>query len=258
VIVALVAALVIALASLYLLQAGRRERLIARRQLEAAQGELERLQRAFAQFTPSGLVDRIIDTGTAIKAEKRNVTILFADIQGFTHLTESLEPGVLLRVLGGYFAAMSEAITSHHGSVTRFIGDGLIALFGALDANPWQVKDAVEAGCAMRESLARYNRTLAEEGLPTLAIGIGINNGLVVAGVVGAEGLLQYDVHGDAVNVAARVEALNRTFSTDLLVTDTVKNALDGRFITREMPATRVKGKTEAILTWAIDGLATE
>jgi adenylate cyclase len=254
-VVALAVALLLALTFLFLHQAGMRDKLLARRQLEGAHSELERLQRAFSQFTPSGLVDRIIDAGMDITAEKRLVTILFADIQGFTQLTERLEPAALLRVLGGYFAAMSEAITAHHGSVTRFIGDGLMALFGALVTNPWQVKDAVEAGLAMRASLAEYNRSLVAEGLPPLAIGIGINHGLVVVGVVGSEGLLQFDVHGDAVNVAARVEALTRKFGTDLLVTAAVRKELDGRFVMREMPPTLVKGKTEAILTYAVDGL---
>lgn len=256
--VALVAAFLFALTFLFLLQAGRHDLLLARRQLEGAHTELERLQRAFAQFTPSGLVDRIIETGIDIKGEKRLVTILFADIQGFTQLSERLEPAVLLRVLGGYFAAMSESITAHHGSVTRFIGDGFMALFGALQANPWQVKDAVEAGLAMRDGLSKYNQTLLAEGLPALSLGIGINHGLVVAGVVGAEGLLQFDVYGDAVNVAARVEALTRGFGTDLLVTDAVKRELDDRFVTREMPPTHVKGKTEAILTYAVDGQTAE
>ena len=83
-----------------------------------------------------------------------------------------------------------------------------MALFGALPANPWQVKDAVEAGLAMRDSLSKYNQTLPAEGLPTLSFGIGINHGLAVADVAGAEGPLQFDVYGDAVNVAVRVEAL--------------------------------------------------
>ena len=199
-------------------------------------------------------MDRIIDTGTNIKAERRAVTVLFADVRGFTSLTEQLEPGVLMRLLGGYFTAMSEAITSHHGQVTRFIGDGLMALFGALETNPWQARDAVEASLAMRANLAAYNRTLAAEGLPTIGFGVGINYGTVVAGVVGHESLLQYDVHGDTVNVAARVEQLTRTLGTDILVTDAVKNLLDDQYLVRELAPTAVKGKSKPILTYAVDG----
>ncbi len=253
-IAALTAALILAAALVILLVRWTHEKRLAALQLEGTQRELERLQGAFARFAPAPLVERIIDTGTNITAERRPVTILFADVQGFTQLTEKLPPDVLMRLLGGYFSAMSEAITSHHGHVTRFIGDGLMALFGALDSNPWQARDAVEAGLAMRAGLAAYNRTLAAEGLPTIGFGVGINHGVVVAGVLGHETLLQFDVHGDAVNVAARVEQLTRTLGTDILVTDAVKNLLDDQFLTREMPPTNVKGKSVPILTFAVDG----
>lgn len=253
--VAVVAA--VSLLSLILLLVGaRRERRSLAKRLEAAHRELERLQRSFARFAPSSLVDRIIDRGTDILAEKRPVTVLFADIQGFTNLTERLEPAVLLRVLGGYFAAMSDAITRHHGQVNRFIGDGLMALFGALETNPWQVKDSVQAALAMRDSLSLYNEGLAAEGLPPLAIGMGIHHGTVVAGVMGGEELLQFDVYGDVVNVASRVEGLTRGFGTDLLVTDAVQAALEGQFITRQMPPATVRGKSVPIQTFAVDGAA--
>jgi adenylate cyclase len=246
--------LLIAVVLFVLLLRSRQDRRRYQQRMEGLRRELERLQRAFARFTPSGLVERIIDRGTDLAAEKREVTVLFADIKSFTQLTERLEPAVLLRVLGGYFAAMSEAVTSHHGHIARFIGDGLMALFGALEDNPWQVRDAVEAALAMRTALGKYNEDLAAQGLEPLAIGMGIHHGPVVAGVIGAEGLLQFDVHGDVVNVAARVESLTRTFSTDLLVTDAVKGALNGSFPLREMPPTPVKGKSVPILTFAVDG----
>ena len=158
-----VAAALAAALVLVLVQEARRRRLAAA-QLERTRAELERLQGAFARFAPPRLVERIIDTGAKLSAERRPVTVLFADLQGFTALTEKLEPDVLMRILGGYFAAMSEAITSHHGHVNRFLGDGLMALFGALDTNPWQARDAVEAGLAMRTALAAYNRTFPRKG----------------------------------------------------------------------------------------------
>jgi adenylate cyclase len=238
----------------FALAATRRERRRSRRQLDALRRDLERLQHAFARFTPSGLVEKIIDRGTDIAAEKRLVTVLFADIKGFTRLTEQLEPQTLLGVLEGYFTVMSEAITARHGHVARYVGDGLMALFGALETDPWQVKDAVEAALAMREGLARYNRELAERGLPALAIGIGVNHGVAVAGVVGAAELLQYDVHGDVVNVASRVEGLTRTFDTDLLVTEAVERELHDGFITRRMPPAPVKGKSDPIITFTVEG----
>ena len=250
----LAAAIVLAVAFAYLLVRGARERRLAAAQLRGTQAELERLQGAFARFAPPRLVERIIDRGTNLGAERRPVTILFADLQGFTALTERLEPDVLMRLLGGYFTAMSEAITSHHGLVNRFLGDGLMALFGALETNPWQARDAVEAALAMRAALAAYNRTLAAEGLPAITFGIGINCGEAVVGVVGHETLLQFDVLGDPVNVASRVEALTRTLGAEILVTDAVRNFLDDQYLVREMPPTAVKGKSMPILTFAVDG----
>ncbi len=245
---------VLAAALVFLLVRSGRERRLARLQLRQAQGELERLQGAFARFAPARLVDRIIDAGTALPAERRAVTILFADLQGFTQLSEKLDPDVLMRLLGGYFSSMSEAISSHHGHVNRFIGDGLMALFGALDSNPWQARDAVEASLAMRDNLAAYNRSLAAEGLPPIGFGIGINCGPAVVGVVGHETLLQFDVLGDAVNVASRVESLTRALGADILVTDAVKGFLDDQYLLREMPPSTVKGKSLPILTFAVEG----
>jgi class 3 adenylate cyclase len=252
---AAIAAVALAAGLVVVLVRVARERLLAARQLRETQKELERLQGAFARFAPPRLVDRIIDSGTNIVAERKAVTILFADLQGFTALTEKLDPDVLMRLLGGYFSAMSEAITAHHGHLNRFIGDGLVALFGALDANPWQARDAVEAGLAMRSNLAAYNRGLAAEGLPCIEMGVGINHGVVVVGVVGHETLLQFDVLGDAVNVAARVEQLTRSLGAHILVTDTVKNLLDDtQYLMREMPPASVKGKSKPIATFAVDG----
>lgn len=125
-------------------------------------------------------------------------------------------------MLSGYFNAMSGAITSHHAQVTRYVGDGLMALFGALDENPWQTRDAVLLALALREARAAYNKTLRAKSLPSLAVGIGIHRGGGVTGVIGAEELTQFGVYGDAVNVASRVESLTRVFDTDPLITDDV------------------------------------
>ena len=111
-------AAVLAATLVMVLARGARERRLASLQLRGTQKELERLQGAFARFAPPRLVDRIIDSGMNITAERKAVTILFADVQGFTALTEKLDPDVLMRLLGGYFSAMSEAITSHHAATS--------------------------------------------------------------------------------------------------------------------------------------------
>ncbi|HEY7761144.1 MAG TPA: adenylate/guanylate cyclase domain-containing protein, partial [Burkholderiales bacterium] len=132
---------------------------------------------------------------------------------------------------------------------------GLLALFGALEPNPWQAQDAVLGALAMREALARYNDTLRARSLPELQVGIGIHRGEVLAGVMGNEELSKFGVVGDTINVASRVEQLTRELSVDLLITEEVRRELDGRFQLRAMPPQAVKGKPEPLVTYLVEGV---
>jgi adenylate cyclase len=223
------------------------------RRVEQSARELERLQRSFARFAPASVVDDIV-AGGAGAPEKREVTVLFADLKGFTAMSEGLDPAALVRVLNGYFAAMSRAISAHRGHVSKFMGDGIMALFGAPDSNPWQTADAVEAALAMRAALVTYNAQLRGSALPQLAFGVGVHRGIAVAGVIGSEQLVEFTVIGDTVNVASRIESMTRTHGVDILVTDDVRRHLGDRFRLRGMPPTPVKGKREPITTWAVEG----
>src|SRR5947199_303241 len=124
---------------------------------------------------------------------------------------------------------MSRTITDHRGHVAKFIGDGILALFGALEENPWQTNAAAHAALAMRAALADYNAALAADGLPALAMGVGIHRGTVVAGVIGSAELIEYGVIGSAVNLAARVQELTRAHAVAVLVTAAVRAAPDPR-----------------------------
>lgn len=229
----------------------RRARRLERR-LAGAVAELERLQTAFGRFAPIKVVDEIVERGVSRDAQIREVTVLFADLQGFTRMSEGLSPEALVEILNGYLAAMSRAITRHNGHVSKFLGDGILALFGAVTINPWQARDAVDASLAMRAALADYNRTLAAAGRPTLRFGIGIHRGPVVAGIIGSHELVEYTVIGDTVNLASRVESLTRTHGVDVLITESVRDALGDRYPLVAMPPASVKGKAEPVLTWTI------
>ena len=244
----------LALAALALLQRVQLRQL--ERVLEDTHGRLERLQLHFARFAPNDVVEQLTDAAPALKASRRTVTVLFADLKGFTSMSDRLDPEQMLPILNGYFRAMTEPIVEHHGRVTELIGDGLLALFGALEPNPWQARDAVLAALAMRASLERYNQTLLERSMPALAIGIGIHRGEVLAGVMGNEELSKYGVVGDAINVASRVEQLTRELAVDLLITDAVRQDLDERFTLHAMPPASVKGKPEPIRTWFVENAA--
>jgi len=226
------------------------------RLLDDTYGKLERLQLHFARFAPDSVVEQLTERSGQVAASRRTVTVLFADLKGFTALCDRIDPEHMLPILNGYFRAMSEAIIAHHGRVTELTGDGILALFGALEPNPWQAQDAVLGALDMREALALYNGTLRARSLPELQVGIGIHRGEVLAGVMGNEDLSKFGVVGDTINVAARVERLTRELSVDLLITEEVRHELDDRFRLRAMPALAVKGKPEPIVTYFVEGSA--
>lgn len=132
------------------------------------------------------IVERVIASGISTSGERKEVTVLFADLVGYTPLSESLDPAVLVGILNGYFEQMSRAITDYRGHVSTSIGDGLLAMFGALGANPWQANDAAHAALAMRGELQAYNRELESEGLPSLSMGVGLHRGPAWRGWSGA------------------------------------------------------------------------
>jgi adenylate cyclase len=229
-----------------------------RAQLEAAAANLQHLQEACSRLAPAGVVQRLVADGVAPgtepTAERKVVTALFADLVGYTALSERLEPAVLARVLNGYFQRMSDAIHEHRGHVSTFLGDGILAFFGALQPNPWQCNDAVCAALAMRAAMREYSAELAREGLPPLAVGIGIHRGPGLAGLIGSRERREYGFVGRTVNMAARVQTLTRTHQVDILVTEALRAELDTRFVLDAMPAEHVKGIAEPVVTYAVRG----
>ena len=254
--------LAVALAAAVVLGAGlgvwlRRSRREVRRlheRLERSAQQLQSLQLAFSRFAPDEVIERVIASGLAETGEKKDVTVLFADLVGFTALAEAVDPTVLVRVLNGYFERSSRAIGEHRGHVATFVGDGILALFGALAPNPWQANDAVHAALAVREAMRDYNRELEAEGLPRLSVGIGLHRGTGVAGLVGSEELKEFTVVGRTVNVAARVQDLTRQLDAEIIVTEALQESLDPRFQLRPFPPTPVKGIADPIAVYGVDG----
>lgn len=234
----------------------RRHGALLQRQLDSAAEELQRLQQACSRLAPAGVVDRLVADGVSelneMPAQRKVVTALFADLVGYTAMSERLEPAVLAHVLNGYFQRMSDAIHEHRGHVSTFLGDGILAYFGALQPNPWQSADAVRAALAMRQAMADYNRELAAEGLPALSVGIGIHRGSGLAGLIGSRERMEYGFVGRTVNLAARVQSLTRTLGVDILVTEAVRAELDASFSLDAMPPESVKGIAQPVLTYAV------
>jgi adenylate cyclase len=225
--------------------------------LDNTKTKLENLQVDFGRFAPQEVIEHLTEKDGIYATNKRLVTILFADLKGFTKMCDLMDPSSVVPILNGYFQCMSVALSNHHGRVTELTGDGLLALFGALRSNPWQVQDAVNGALAMRESLIEYNNKLRSQSLPELSFGIGIHQGEVLAGVMGNVELSKFGVVGDAINVASRVESLTREHNVDLLVSEEVQHSLDERYLVQRMPPVKVKGKNDPLVTYFIEGIKT-
>lgn len=236
----------------------RRRNATLQRQLDLAAAELQQLQQACARLAPAGVVDRMVADGlqAELPFERKVVTALFSDLVGFTAMSEKLEPAVLARILDGYFQRISDAVHAHSGHVSTWLGDGMLAYFGALRPNPWQCADAVRAALAMCATIAEYNAELARDGLPPLALGIGIHRGPGLAGMIGSRERREYGFVGRTVNLAARVQTLTRTHGVQILVTEPVRAEIEDAFVLQAMPAERVKGIDQPVLTWAVLGVA--
>ncbi len=201
---------------------------------------------------------RLLRDGAALGGEEREVTILFADLRGFTTLSEGLPPRELITLLNRFLDRMSARIEAEGGIIDKFIGDEIMALFGAPVAQPDSADRAVRAALGMRRALAELNAELAAEGRPPLAFGVGINTARVVAGNIGSHRRLNYSVIGDGVNLAARLQPLTRRaeFATDILISGETRAALRGTFILRALGETTVKGRAAAVTLHAVDGIS--
>ncbi len=159
-------------------------------------------------------------------ADRKRACVLFADIRGFTQRSESLPPEKLVALLNRYFAAMSEVIHKHRGTVDKFIGDGIMAIFGAPEPLERPEQNALEAAQEMLERLAQLNRELLAGGEAPIAIGIGLHTGEVVVGHVGSQERHEYTAIGDVVNVASRLESLNRVVDFAVVCSEAVARSL--------------------------------
>lgn len=198
---------------------------------------------------------QLMRDGGALGGEEREVTILFVDLRSFTRLSEPLPPRDVLALLNRFFDQMSGIVEIYHGIVDKYIGDAIMALFGAPVALPNHADSAILAALEMQSALARLNAELATEGRAKLAFGIGINTAKVIAGNIGSARRLNYSVVGDGVNVAARLQDLTRMsqFRADILVSAATLAAARGRYRVRPLGAAPVRGRDEPVDVYAVE-----
>jgi adenylate cyclase len=197
--------------------------------------------------------------GDAARGEERRVTVLFADLRDFTALSETLTGDRVVETLNAFHAAMVETVFAHGGTLDKYLGDGLMAYFGAPVDDPLHARRAVECALAMQERLALLNEERGRRGEPALRMGVGLHTGPVVLGNVGAPSRLEFTAVGDTVNVAARIEQLTKTLGVPVLVSASTRAQADGAFAFRPAGVVAVKGKAAPLETFvpSRDGAAT-
>jgi adenylate cyclase len=213
--------------------------------MSAGLAERDRVRDLLDKNVSPAVAAQLLRDGAALGGEERPVTILFVDLRGFTSLSERLSPRELIALLNRYLDAMSHAIEAEGGVIDKFIGDAIMALFGAPLAQPDAADRALAAALAMRRALAALNAELAAEQQPQLAFGIGINTASVVAGNIGSHRRLNYSVIGDGVNVASRLQALTRdpAYATDIIVSAATLQAAKRTWQTEALGNVKVKGR---------------
>jgi len=209
----------------------------------------ERVVNLFGQHVSPSVVDRLLGSVVETEAEARQVCVMFLDIRDFTAFTRQQTPSAVVGFLNHSFGFMVEAVDRHHGIVNKFLGDGFMAIFGAPLPDPRAAEHAVGAA---REILAELDRRAASgEAVPR--IGIGLHLGMAMTGNVGSSRRKEYTVIGDTVNLAARIEQLNKQTGSRLLVSGTVADALGASLGSAERLAQAVKGYAEPITVWRLD-----
>jgi adenylate cyclase len=195
------------------------------------------------RFLPRQVVDQIICSGGKLKlgGERQIVTALFADLRDFTTLSENSQPELIVGLLNRYFTLASEIIFRHGGTLDKYIGDGLLALFGAPYKTEMDASMAVRAAVDIQQAMVELNRQLSAEKLPTIAIGIGINTGPAIVGYIGSETRLDYTAIGDTINTASRLESIAQP--GQIVISEDTMQAIDESFRLRWLTTEGLKGK---------------
>ena len=214
------------------------------------------VRRAFAQYMDETLVQHLLANPDLIRpgGQRRRVTVFFADIAGFTTLAERFPAEETARILHTVLNAFSEVIIAHHGVIDKYIGDCIMAFWGAPLATPADELNACRAALHCQEVLARVNAGFRAEGLPEIAIRIGIHTGDAIVGNLGSDRLFDYTVVGDTVNLASRLESANKQFQTPILVSGDTLAATGDAFLRRDLGEIAVKGKGQPVAIFTILG----
>ena len=219
--------------------------------------EKEFIRDTFGKVVDPEIRDHLLSGNISLGGENCDVTVMFCDIRGFTSLSENMQPEVVVNLLNQYFTQMEKCISKNHGVINKYIGDAVMAIFGAPVKTSNHAFNAYNAALEMKKSLTELNKIFTEKKLPQLAFGVGLHSGVVLAGNIGAENRMEYTVIGDTVNTASRIESLCKKYNTDFLISEStfnkiVKNSPEVISKLKYIDQTEIRGKIEEVklYTW--------
>src|SRR5690242_6260798 len=207
----------------------------------------------YSRFLPEYVVKQMLENPESFKlgGVNQTITILFADIRGFTRISEHAPPEKIVSLLNRYFSAMTDIIFAHGGTLDKYLGDGLMALFGAPTATPDDASNALNAAVAMQRRLLGINRELRDEGIPEIGVGMGLHTGEVVVGYIGSERRSEYTAIGDTVNTSSRLESNAK--GGEILISDATAKAARSRYQLKPREAIMVKNRQQPVMLWEVD-----
>ena len=202
----------------------------------------------FGQYVPPELVKEMANNPEAInlKGESRDMTVLFSDIRGFTNISEGLDPQQLTRLMNEFLTPMTKIIHEHRGTIDKYMGDAIMAFWGAPLPDSKHAENALDAALAMNAGLVEINKKFAIKNLPQIKMGFGLNTGNMVVGNMGSSFRMAYTIMGDSVNLGSRIEGLTKNYGVDIIVSEYVKAQVPD-MLYRELDTVRVKGKDVAV-----------
>lgn len=218
----------------------------------------KRLTSLFGQYVPAALVNEMVDHDSdfGLGGENREMTVLFSDVRGFTTISEGLSPDQLSRLMNAFLTPLTRIIHQHKGTIDKYMGDAIMAFWGAPLHDSRHAIHALEAALAMDEAMQAIREDFKARGWPEIRLGIGLNTGQMNVGNMGSRFRMAYTVLGDAVNLGSRLEGLTQYYEVSIIVSETTRNAVPAHAF-MELDRVRVKGKNEPVILYEPLGLRT-
>lgn len=217
--------------------------------------EREKIKNLFNKFHGTTVTEELLKNEIKLGGKKKEVTVFFSDIRGFTDFSEGHSPEEIVSMLNEYFEVMVHVINKNGGVVDKYIGDAIMAIWGVPHKSDDDVIHAVTACLQMRLALNELNQSRIERHLTPIKIGMGLHTGEAISGQIGSSERMEFTVIGDTVNTASRIEGSTKSFGTDLLISKEVTEKLDGSFIIEKAGEAKVQGKTENLILFKVNGV---